>query len=45
VDEYPSRLLSMLQSLFPTALESPKVAVLTPGIYNSAYFEHAFLAQ
>src|SRR2546421_11938 len=30
VDEYPSRLLSMLQSLFPTALESPKVAVLTP---------------
>jgi Circularly permuted ATP-grasp type 2 len=43
VDEYPSRLLSMLQSLFPTAAESPKVAVLTPGIYNSAYFEHAFL--
>ena len=45
VDEYPSRLLFMLQSLFPAALESPKVAVLTPGIYNSAYFEHAFLAQ
>ena len=45
VDEYPSRLLDMLQSLFPGALESPKVAVLTPGIYNSAYFEHAFLAQ
>ena len=45
VDEYPSRLLSMLQSLFPTALQSPKVALLTPGIYNSAYFEHAFLAQ
>src|SRR5262245_39353580 len=45
VDEYPSRLLFMLQSLFPTALESPKVAVLSPGIYNSAYFEHAFLAQ
>jgi uncharacterized circularly permuted ATP-grasp superfamily protein len=35
----------MLQSLFPTGFESPKVAVLTPGIYNSAYFEHAFLAQ
>jgi len=44
VDEYPSRLLSALQSLFP-AMESPKVAVLTPGIYNSAYYEHAFLAQ
>src|SRR6266699_2394168 len=34
VDEYPSRLLSTLQSLFPSAMESPKVAVLTPGIYN-----------
>jgi uncharacterized circularly permuted ATP-grasp superfamily protein len=45
VDEYPSRLLSTLQSLFPSTMESPKVAVLTPGIYNSAYFEHAFLAQ
>jgi uncharacterized circularly permuted ATP-grasp superfamily protein len=45
VDEYPSRLLDMLRSLFPGALESPKVAVLTPGIYNSAYFEHTFLAQ
>jgi uncharacterized circularly permuted ATP-grasp superfamily protein len=45
VDEYPSRLLNMLQSLFPSALTSPKVAVLTPGIFNSAYFEHAFLAQ
>jgi uncharacterized circularly permuted ATP-grasp superfamily protein len=45
VDEYPSRLLSTLQSLFPAAMESPKVAVLTPGIYNSAYYEHAFLAQ
>ncbi len=45
VDEYPSRLLFMLQSLFPAALESPKVAVLSPGMYNSAYFEHAFLAQ
>ncbi|MGZ8435377.1 MAG: circularly permuted type 2 ATP-grasp protein [Candidatus Binatia bacterium] len=44
VDEYPSRLLSTLQSLFP-AVDSPKVAVLTPGIYNSAYYEHSFLAQ
>jgi uncharacterized circularly permuted ATP-grasp superfamily protein len=45
VDEYPSRLLATLQSLFPAAMESAKVAVLTPGIYNSAYYEHAFLAQ
>ena len=45
VDEYPSRLLSTLQSLFPDAIDSPKVAVLTPGIYNSAYYEHSFLAQ
>jgi uncharacterized circularly permuted ATP-grasp superfamily protein len=45
VDEYPSRLLSTLQSLFPGAMDSPKVAVLTPGIYNSAYYEHSFLAQ
>ncbi len=45
VDEYPSRLLNMLQSLFPSALASPKVAVLSPGLFNSAYFEHAFLAQ
>src|SRR6185369_12651721 len=45
VDEYPSRLLSTLQSLFPAAFDSPKVAVLTPGIYNSAYYEHSFLAQ
>ena len=44
VDEYPSRLLATLRSLFP-AMDSPKVAVLTPGIYNSAYYEHAFLAQ
>jgi uncharacterized circularly permuted ATP-grasp superfamily protein len=45
VDEYPSRLLDMLRSLAPAAIESPRVAVLTPGIYSSAYFEHAFLAQ
>jgi uncharacterized circularly permuted ATP-grasp superfamily protein len=45
VDEYPSRLLAMLQSLMPEAADAAKVAVWTPGIYNSAYFEHAFLAQ
>src|SRR5574341_377154 len=41
VDESPSRLLAARQSLYPAAAESPKVAVLTPGIYNSAYYEHA----
>lgn len=45
VEEYPSRLLSMLQHLAPTAHYQPEIAVLTPGIYNSAYFEHSFLAM
>lgn len=45
VDEYPSRLLQTLRSLFPAAMDSPRVAVLTPGVYNSAYYEHSFLAQ
>lgn len=45
VDEYPSRLLEMLESLAPEGLSSPRVVLLTPGIYNSAYFEHSFLAQ
>ncbi len=45
VEEYPSRLLAMLQSLAPDHIDAPEVAVLTPGIYNSAYFEHSFLAH
>lgn len=45
VDDYPSRLLDMLQYLAPDSVTSPTVVVLTPGIHNSAYFEHAFLAQ
>src|SRR3989449_1515462 len=45
VDDYPSRLRDMLESLAPAAVESPRVVVLTPGIHNSAYFEHSFLAQ
>ena len=45
VDDYPSRLLDLLQYLAEDTITSPTVAVLTPGIYNSAYFEHAFLAQ
>ena len=45
VDDYPSRLRDMLESLSPAGVESPRVVVLTPGIHNSAYFEHSFLAQ
>src|SRR4051812_11289319 len=44
VNEYPSRLLEMLESISPRG-GSPQVVLLTPGIYNSAYFEHSFLAQ
>jgi uncharacterized circularly permuted ATP-grasp superfamily protein len=45
VDEYPSRLLEMLESIAPGGRDSSRVVVLTPGLYNSAYFEHSFLAQ
>lgn len=45
VVDYPNRLLEMLQSLAPPRREKPVVAVWTPGVYNSAYFEHSFLAQ
>jgi uncharacterized circularly permuted ATP-grasp superfamily protein len=45
VDDYPSHLLETLLNLTPPHLPEPTVAVLTPGIYNSAYFEHSFLAQ
>ena len=45
VDNYPARLLATLQYLAPDHLSSPTVVVLTPGMYNSAYFEHSYLAQ
>ena len=45
VDDYPTRLAACLRSLAPDAVGSPRIVVLTPGIYNSAYFEHAYLAQ
>jgi uncharacterized circularly permuted ATP-grasp superfamily protein len=44
VDDYPSQLFDMLSALCPR-VEQPEVVVLTPGIYNSAYFEHSYLAQ
>jgi uncharacterized circularly permuted ATP-grasp superfamily protein len=45
VEDYPSRLLEVLEYLAPDNIDKPAVALLTPGIYNSAYFEHSFLAQ
>ncbi len=45
VDDYPSQLFDMLAALSPRPAEYPQVVVLTPGIYNSAYFEHSYLAQ
>tara|TARA_R110001592_G_scaffold295594_2_gene565709 strand:+ start:53957 stop:55417 length:1461 start_codon:yes stop_codon:yes gene_type:complete len=45
VDDYPSRLYSTLAALSPREQKRPCIAVLTPGIFNSAYFEHAYLAQ
>ncbi|OAB61266.1 hypothetical protein AY599_27030, partial [Leptolyngbya valderiana BDU 20041] len=45
VDDYPSQLYDTLASLAPRPVDYPSVVVLTPGMYNSAYFEHAYLAQ
>ena len=46
VDHYTTQLLQNLRELAPTgSADAPTVVLLTPGIYNSAYFEHAFLAQ
>jgi uncharacterized circularly permuted ATP-grasp superfamily protein len=45
IDEYPAQLFDTLASLSPRGQDDPEIAVLTPGIFNSAYFEHAFLAQ
>jgi uncharacterized circularly permuted ATP-grasp superfamily protein len=46
VEVYPEKLLQTLESVAPEGLDrDPVIAVLTPGIYNSAYFEHSFLAD
>ena len=45
VEHYPDLLLENLRSVAPAGVNDPVVVVLTPGSYNSAYFEHAFLAQ
>jgi uncharacterized circularly permuted ATP-grasp superfamily protein len=45
VAHYPDMLLETLRSVAPHGIDDPTVVVMTPGAYNSAYFEHAFLAQ
>ena len=44
IDDYPSHLLRTLQDLAPWS-DAPRVVILTPGVFNSAYFEHSYLAQ
>lgn len=45
VEHYPDMLLDNLRSVAPMGVNDPTVVVMSPGMYNSAYFEHAFLAQ
>ena len=45
VDNYPAELLEVLQHIAPAGVGDPTVALLTPGPYNSAYFEHTYLAR
>jgi uncharacterized circularly permuted ATP-grasp superfamily protein len=45
VEHYPHELLKMLQHIAPGGISDPTVVLLTPGAYNSAYFEHTYLAR
>ena len=45
VESYPQDLIEVLRSIAPPMVEDPTVVMLTPGVYNSAFFEHAFLAK
>ena len=45
VDGYTDELNRLLSSLAPDGIDDPQIAVLTPGVFNSAYFEHSFLAE
>jgi uncharacterized circularly permuted ATP-grasp superfamily protein len=45
VENYPQELLRMLQYIAPAGVDEPTVVLLTPGAYNSAYFEHTYLAR
>src|SRR5262249_7560980 len=44
-DDYPACLLDVLKYIAPPSRTEPTIVLLSPGIYNSAYFEHTFLAQ
>lgn len=45
VSDYPAKLYDLLRHMAPPHVDDPTVVVLTPGVYNSAYYEHSFLAQ
>ena len=45
VEHYPQELLKMLQYIAPGGIPDPTIVLLTPGAYNSAYFEHTYLAR
>jgi uncharacterized circularly permuted ATP-grasp superfamily protein len=45
IDHYPEALLTTLRALAPGGREDPNIVLLTPGVYNSAYFEHTYLAR
>jgi len=45
ISDYPTELFDMLAAISPRTMDYPEIVVLTPGIFNSAYFEHSFLAR
>jgi uncharacterized circularly permuted ATP-grasp superfamily protein len=45
IEDYPYNLLQCLKHIAPPIADEPTIAILTPGVYNSAYFEHSFLAR
>lgn len=45
IERYPQMLLETLRSLAPSGRENPRIVLLTPGVFNSAYYEHTFLAR
>jgi uncharacterized circularly permuted ATP-grasp superfamily protein len=45
IDDYGSRLVAAMRDIAPPGCEDPQIVLLSPGIYNSAYFEHVFLAR
>jgi uncharacterized circularly permuted ATP-grasp superfamily protein len=45
VGDYPNKLLAALRASAPEGVTEPQIVVLTPGVFNSAYFEHTLLAR